>query len=152
MSSALITKLKHARKAGEDPREALEDWLHARYDTNSWILRAIFGLLLLFVLFLGAAAMAYVLKTDDPQAMPVIGQLAALDSEKLKWVIGIGVSLVLALFGFFLQLRNGQHKDLAALYLVMSGSDMMPALKLMFDGKGSRGAALIEILSSAVGG
>lgn len=152
MSNALIVKLKEARKAGQDPRDALEDWLHARYKSNTWILRVIFLLLLVFVLLLGAAAMAYVMKSGEPRGLLLISDLASMDGEQLKWVIGIGLSLVLALFGIFLQLRNGQHKDLAALYLVMAGGDMMSALKLMFDGKGGHGAAVVEIISSVIGG
>lgn len=151
MSTKLITRLKAAKTSGTDPRDVFEDWLHDSYKQSGWLLKLLFLLMVAALLLVGAGVMAYVIKGGHAGDVPVLSDLARMDENGLQWIIGSALTVAISLITVFLQLRNGQHKQFIALYMVMAGGDVVQAVQVMFDGKGGKATMVVELISNALG-
>lgn len=151
MSYALITRLRAAKSSGADPRHLVEEWLHERYKSTRLTL-----ILLLFVMFVVAAfagaVVAVLALRSEVETIPVFSSLAQMDNESLQWAIGLSITIIVPLMTVLMQVRNGRHKNLAALLLMTAGCDVVEVVKVTFDDKGGKAGVLLEVLSSVMGG
>jgi hypothetical protein len=150
MSYALISKLREAKSAGADPRPLVEEWLHARYRSTQWALLALLVVMFILAMFVGAAVAALALRSDVA-GMPVLSSLASLDDDSLHWVIGLSITMIIPLITILMQVRNGGHKNFAALLLMTAGCEVSEAIKVTFEGKKGKAVVVLEILGSVVG-
>ncbi|MDP3736594.1 MAG: hypothetical protein Q8R02_04345 [Hyphomonadaceae bacterium] len=150
MSYALITKLRAAKSSGADPRLLVEEWLHERYRSTHWILIVLLAVMFVIAMFVGAAVMALALKSEL-NTVPLLGSLAQMDEDSLHWVIGLSIGIIVPLITVLMQVRNGRHKNFAALLLMTAGCDVVEVIKVTFDGKEGKASVMLEVLSSVVG-
>ena len=150
MSYALITKLRAAKSSGADPRPLVEEWLHSRYRSTQWMLITLIALIFVIALFIGAAVMVLALKSEVG-SVPLLSNLAAMDSDGLQWVIGVAVGVAVSATTLLMQVRNGRHKNFAALLLMTAGCDVVEVIKVSFDGKEGKAGIVLEVLSSVIG-
>src|SRR5262245_41703572 len=142
MSYALITRLRAAKSSGADPRPLVEEWLHERY--RSTRITLILLLFVMFVIALFAAAVVMVLALRaEVQDVPGLSSLAQVDNEGLQWAIGLSITILVPLLTVLMQVRNGRHKNLAALLLMTAGCDVVEVVKVTFDDKGGKAGILL---------
>ncbi len=151
MSYALIKKLREAKSSGSDPRPLVEEWLHSNYRSTGWTFLGLLGVLFLITLLVGSAVAVLALQSDA-EGIPVLSGLAKMDKEGLSSVIGILIAAAAPLAVVLMQIRNGRHKNFAALLLMTAGCDVADAVKVMVEGKGGKGEMLVELVSSVFGG
>jgi hypothetical protein len=150
MSYALIIKLKEAKSSGSDPRPLVEEWLHSNYRSTRWALLSLIGVMFLLTLLVGSAVAALAMQSDA-EGIPVLSSLARMDKDDLSTLIGILIASIAPLAVVLMQIRNGRHKNFAALLLMTAGCEVAEAVKVMVDGKGGKGQMLVEIVSSVFG-
>lgn len=151
MSYALITRLRAAKSSGTDPRHLVEEWLHERYKSTRLTLILLLFVMFVVALFAGAVVAVLALRSEV-QDIPVFSSLARMDDEGLQWAVGLSITIIVPLMTVLMQVRNGRHKNLAALLLMTAGCDVIEVVKVTFDDKGGKAGVLLEVLSSVMGG
>jgi hypothetical protein len=150
MSYALITKLRDAKSSGVDPRPLVEEWLHARYRSTQWTLVLLLAVMFIIALLVGAVVAVLALRSEV-SGIPFFSGLAKMDTDSLHWMIGLLITMIVPLITVVMQVRNGRHKNFAALLLMTAGCDVVEVVKVTFDGKGGKAGIMLEVLSSVVG-
>lgn len=150
MSYDLISRLRAAKSSGADPRPLVEEWLHARYQSTRWTLVLLLAVMFVIALMAGAVVTVLALRAEV-QTIPFFSGLARMDTESLHWMIGLLITMIVPLITVLMQVRNGRHKNFAALLLMTAGCDVVEVVKVTFDGKGGKASVMLEVLSSVVG-
>jgi hypothetical protein len=150
MSYALISKLRDAKSSGIDPRPLVEEWLHARYRSTRWTLIVVLVFMFVIAIFVGSVVTVLALRSEV-ESIPVLSSFAKMDNDSLHWVIGLSITLLVPLITVLMQVRNGRHKNFAALLLMTAGCDVVEVVRVTFDEKGGKAGIMLEVLSSVVG-